>query len=223
MDIGIYGLILTVGFVSFVLIMGTRFEALFDDYVNNPGRYDVFVEAFGLEDNDMSNADFTGATQFLQASIPFVILGAIFASIVAIIVNLIQFSAIHFAAINFFKGQKPSAVTIDKLFTTTTVITGVWFAVSLASMFFIPNQPAVYATAAGQMTAENVINTTSILTSLTGLVGGIWQIAVLGRVQQIGYVFGCLSMWVGGLLLVGMFCGCLFAFTFLAGTINLFG
>jgi hypothetical protein len=218
MDIGIFGLVMTAGIVILALVFSLRLTPVLMDVANNPGQYAAFYA-----DTEITSNDLRAFVSFMEQGVPILILIALATAVGSIISTLVQYLAVHFAVVTFFDGKKPSAVTIDKMFYTSSVIVGVTFVILIGSMLFVPSNPAAYSDGSAALVIGGLSLGGVGLLSLVTFIGAIWQVAVLAKAQGIGWISGCLSIIVGGMILTGIQCVFQIAFPLLVGIINALG
>jgi hypothetical protein len=219
MDIGIFTLILTVGLVGAILISSARFVPMLIEFGTNP----AYASLFPGGEEELSQTELLELAELLQDGVLFLIIPIIIAVVIVVVANIIHFFVIHIAAVSFFNGAKPSAVTIDKLFNFQTILTGIFMAGLLGSLFLIPNTADAYVSGSGTEILGSIYLAGSAAGSILNLVAAIGQIFVVSRAQQISAVNGCLSILVGGLILGAFQCVLVIGFPILVSLVTALG
>lgn len=215
-DIGIFALVNIVGSTLLILLASGRFAPMIQQIAANPSEYS-WVRENGWEDAFTLMADILGGAVLIMIAL------AVVSALYLVIVYLIQFMAIHFAAISVFNGEKPSAVTVDRLFNFQSVYTAITYVIFAAIILMLPNNAAAYSNSSADPAialASLTMAGSALILSIISPIGMAW---VTGRAQNFGFWNGCLSNIVGGIILgvlncmFGLFMQMMLTFAAVAG------
>jgi hypothetical protein len=210
-DIAIHFAVVSAGIIGTFIVFSSRFTALLTDIALNPASYTGFYDAL----EDFTPQDMQNIVTFLDVGLPTVIIFTLFATLMLVLTSMLQFFAVHFAAVNWFNGKRSTAVTFDYLFNFQSVIYVLSFVGTILFLVLLPNTVAAYTGPEAQALNSGPGLGFSIFIwfgNILGLVSSIGQIVVVSRAQQIGFLSGCLSIFVGGLLMAALMC----VFSFIA-------
>lgn len=192
-DIGIFTLVNLAGLAILIVLVANRFTPLLVQF-QDTFEYQQFMAEVGGEDVLGLFID------SLQETI--IVLLAIGAGYVlyVVLITMLQTFAIHFAAINFFGGQKPTSVTFSRMFEFQTIVSVVGYVGVLVLLGLLPNTSIEpYLNEESSVYVTLFISLGCIL-PIGALSVPIIQSWVIGRAQQFGWGKGCLSTIVGGIL-----------------------
>lgn len=195
MDIGIFTLVNMGGLAALGLLGVNRFLPLLTSLQSDR----EFQQA--LAESDLKEF-YPMFLDFLQSSTSIIILGALGYALYLAFITVVQNMAIHFAAVMFFDGRKPSAVTMDKLINVQSIYYGLTYVVTIGLLFAIPNNLNVYI---GESSIGGGSIAMFIFAGLFFVIGSIVfsiaQIMAVSRAQEFSFWSGCLSQIVGGIML----------------------
>lgn len=191
-DIGIFALVNAGGLIAMILLGMNRVRPILTQLVNEP----TFMSSLDTADQEtlIFLAETLNATVFVLALVAIVY--ALYLTFIMVVQNL----AIHFAAITFFDGSKPSAVTVDKLINVQSMYYGFSYALGLIFVISLPTDLAFYLYGEGGGGFLGIAGILGLLGGVAGIAFGIGQIMVLARVQELSFWNGCLSQFIGGII-----------------------
>ncbi|MCA9884286.1 MAG: HEAT repeat domain-containing protein [Anaerolineae bacterium] len=223
-DLATYGLvtaiIVFVGVLLMTRVFGDAMYSYLDYYVQD---YSGYADPMSMQEMEVT------IQQISNPSVPGLLLVSLMAGFFAIFGQLIWYSVLHFVSTNFMSGMgsfRKLIHGVTPFYSIVTVIQALIYGV----MFFFAfrGMGDIFSSLDGsfeqQLAVSRSVQDTSNLLQLIGFVFSIGALSylskLLGEVYDYGSGKGCVSIFLTGIMMVVLACGCSFLFTAVAG--NLF-